>query len=29
VTVDPVTHHRIVHPDLRKTEGKPQSVGAG
>jgi transposase-like protein len=28
VAVDPVTHHRIVHPDLRKVEGKPQSVGA-
>ena len=28
VAVDPVTHHRIVHPDLRKAEGKPQSVGA-
>jgi hypothetical protein len=28
VAVDPVTHYRIVHPDLRKAEGKPQSVGA-
>jgi transposase-like protein len=28
VAVDPVTHYRIVHPDLRKPEGKPQSVGA-
>ena len=29
VAVDPVTHYLIVHPDLRKTEGKPQSVGGG
>jgi transposase-like protein len=28
VAVDPVTHYRIVHPDRRKAEGKPQSVGA-
>ena len=27
VAVDPVTHYQIVHPDLRKAEGKPQSVG--
>ena len=29
VAVDPVTHYRIVHPDLRKVEGNPQFVGAG
>ena len=28
VAVDPVTQYRIVHPDLRTAEGKPQSVGA-
>jgi len=28
VAVDPITHYRIVHPDLRKAEGKPQSVGS-
>src|SRR5450631_3698666 len=28
VAVDPVTHYRVVHPDLRKAEGKPQPVGA-
>jgi hypothetical protein len=26
--VDPVTHYRIVHPNRRKAEGKPQSIGA-
>jgi hypothetical protein len=26
VAVDPVTHYRIVHPDLRKAGGNPQSV---
>jgi len=29
VAVDPITHYRIVHPDLRTAEGKPQAVGAG
>jgi transposase-like protein len=28
VAVDPVTHHRIVHPPSAKTKAKPQSVGA-
>mgnify|MGYP001792614507 CR=1 FL=1 len=27
VAVDPVTNRGIVHPDLRKSAGKPQSVG--
>ena len=28
VAVDPVTHYRIVCPDLSKAEGKPQSIGS-
>jgi hypothetical protein len=28
VAVDPVTHHRIVHPTSAKAKAKPQSVGA-
>jgi transposase-like protein len=28
VAVDPVTHHRIVHPPSPKTKAKPQPVGA-
>jgi transposase-like protein len=28
VAVDPVTHHRIVHPPSPKTRAKPQPVGA-
>jgi len=28
VAVDPVTHHRIVHPHSAKTKAKPQPVGA-
>jgi transposase-like protein len=28
VAVDPVTHHRIVHPLSPKTRAKPQPVGA-
>ena len=28
VAVDPVTHHRIVHPTSAKAKGKPQSVGS-
>jgi hypothetical protein len=28
VAVGHVTRRRIVHPDLRKAAGKPQSVGA-
>ena len=27
VAVEPVTRYRIVCPDPRKTEGKPQSIG--
>ena len=28
VAVDPVTHHRIVHPTSAKAKGKPQPVGS-
>ena len=28
VAVDPVTHHRIVHPPSAKIKAKPQSVEA-
>jgi hypothetical protein len=28
VAVDPVPHHRIVHPTSAKAKGKPQSVGS-
>jgi hypothetical protein len=28
VAVDPVTHHRIVHPPSAKTTAKPQGIGA-
>jgi transposase-like protein len=28
VAVDPVTHHRIVHPTSAKAKAKPQSVGS-
>lgn len=28
LTVDPVTRYRIVHPEVRKAVGKPQSIGS-